>query len=194
MKRNILLILCATVLLSAFIFNTAANTGAVLSSDDDKLIVALSAIYKKAGNLVISLPYATINLSQTALMKVFAGETDDALAYLNAHAAASLEQNAYNSMELILIEYDEVLSKYGYPAAGAYRTKRAELAGHFSGLKSSSSELIRRTRALITGSESGFDGYYSAYCQQLIALTDRLENSAGKIDDEYNALIKVSLG
>ena len=126
-------------------------------------------------------------------MKVFSGEGADALMYLNARADDQLA-NAYAAMDVILSEYDAVLSKYAVPSGSVYRTKRTELATMFSSLKSSASELIRRTRTLISGTDSGYDSYYTAYCEQLQMLSERFESCSGTIGSEYDALINGLLG
>lgn len=190
------------VVLSAFclcaVSSTRAETEngvqtAALSGTDDKLTAAVSVLYKRAGDLVLSLPYASINLSQTALMKVYSGEQQDALLYLNTHADTELN-NAYNAMEKILNDYDAVLRKYSAPAGSAYRSKRTELSATFSGLKSACTELIRRTRTLITGEGSSYDSYYTAYCEQLVIVSERFEAAATAIGNEYDTAMTELLG
>ena len=204
MFKKTFLIFCVAVLLTVFCLSavnvsmaekTAAEFDAVMAvnNSDNKLSVALSVIYRRAGDLVVTLPYASINLSQTALMKVYSGEMTDAVLYLNTHADVELK-NAHDAMDAILLDFDKALKQYAVPSGSAYRTKRAELATAFSGLKNASSELIRRTRTLITGTNSAYDSYYTAYCEQLQSLSEKLQSTADKIDKEYDALMTALLG
>lgn len=201
MKKNILPIVCVLLLLVAFCLNAFMLTSAeknaapdegtaALSTDRDKLQTAVAALYKRAGNLVLSLPYASINLSQTAAMKAFAGEKDGALSYLNARADTYLG-NAYDMMDDILSDYDAVIAKYN---GESYKSKRSELATVFSGLESSCNELIRRTRTFVEHSQSGYDSYYTAYCEQLQIVGEKLESASSTIDSRYDALISELLG
>lgn len=203
MKKT-LAVLCAAVILAAFCFNAISVTMAenndskaedakAISSTQDKLAAAVSVIYKRAGDLVLSLPYASINLSQTALMKVYSGEQNDALLYLNTHSDKELN-NAYAAMDDILKDFDAVLTKYSVSSTSSYRQKRAELATTFSGLKTSCTELIRRTRTLIAGTSSAYDSYYTAYCDQLIVVSDAFEEATTKIGKEYDTLMTSLLG
>ncbi len=203
MKKRIVLIACAVVCLAAFCLNafiisvadqTAREYDAVaaLSSSGDKLNVAVAAIYKRAGDVVLSLPHAGMTLTQTAIMKHFAGD-DDALQYLNTKADDQLA-NAYAAMDAILADFDKVLSRYAVPTGSSFRTKRAELATLFSGLKSSNNELIKRTRTFLSYSDSGYDSYYTAYCEQLQAVSDKFEQASTQIGNEYDALISDLLG
>lgn len=204
MLKKSFLLCCVAVLLTAFCLSSVNVTLAekraeefdtvkTVTDSNDKLAIAVSAIYRRAGDLVISLPYASINLSQTALMKVYSGEMNDAVLYLNSHAETELK-NAYDTMDDILSDFDKVLKQYSVPSASSYRTKRAELATLFSGLESSAAELIRRTRNLITGTNSGYDSYYTAYCEQLQKLSDKLIAASEKIDKEYDAIMTSLLG
>jgi len=204
MFKKSILMLCVAVLLTVFCLgavnvsmaekNAAEfDTVKALTSSNDKLATAVSVIYRRAGDLVVTLPYASINLSQTALMKVYSGEMTDAILYLNSHADVELK-NAHDAMDDILLDFDKVLKQYAVPAGSSYRTKRAELATALSGLKSASTELIRRTRTLITGTNSAYDSYYTAYCEQLQILSEKLQSAADKIDKEYDAIMTSLLG
>lgn len=203
MKKRILIIVCATVLIAAFCLNAIIiggakqnakeyDTVATLEKGEDKLNVALSVIYKRAGDIVLSLPHAGITLTQTAVMKHFAGDSD-AILYLNTRAADQLA-NAYAAMDVLLSDFDKVLAKYAVPTGSIYRTKRVELGSLFSGLKSSNDELIRRTRTFIVNSASTYESYYTAYCEQLQVVSDRFQNAATQIGNEYDALISDMLG
>ncbi len=201
MKRNrILLTVCTVILLVSICFcavgiSYAQNiereqkTQALLDSSDEKLLSALSVIYAKAGNLMTSMPYATISLTQTALMKTYAGDTDG-LAYLNSNANEYLE-NAFDNMDRIIAEYDMVMDKYN---GSAYKSKRDELKSKFDKIEASSEELIARTRTLIAGTNSNYSGYYTAYCEQIQTLSSRLTSYADDIDEEYNAIMTKLLG
>ncbi|MBQ3081403.1 MAG: hypothetical protein IJC49_03020 [Clostridia bacterium] len=204
MFRKSFLICCVAVLLTAFCLSAVNvsmaekkaeefDTVKALTSGTDKLAVAVSAIYRRAGDIVIALPYASINLSQTSLMKVYSGEMTDAVLYLNTHADTELK-NAHAEMDDILSDFDKLLKQYSVPTGSTYRTKRAELATLFSGLKNDSTELIRRTRTLITGTNSGYDNYYTAYCEQLQKLSDKLISASEKIDAAYDEIMKSLLG
>lgn len=203
MKRSVVISLCAALLLGAFLINAVAMYGevkaaeefdqvAALASDTDRLPVALSAIYKRAGDLVLSLPYASINLTQTAITKVYAGD-EDALLYLNTHADGELG-NAYDEMQDILNDFDSILYTYNVPSGSGYRDGRAKLGTIFSGLKTAATELVRRARTFISNWESGYDNYYTAYCEQLQVMSDKLESAATTIGNEYDSLIKDLLG
>lgn len=203
MKKT-LAVLCAAVILAAFCFNAISITQAqsnegkaedakAITTTQDKLAAAVSVIYKRAGDVVLSLPYASINLSQTALMKVYSGEQNDALLYLNTHSDKELN-NAYAAMDEILKEFDAVLTKYSVSSTSSYRQKRAELASTFAGLKTSTTELIRRTRTLIAGTNSSYDSYYTSYCDQLIVVSDTFEAATTKIGKEYDTLMTSLLG
>ena len=203
MKNRIILIVCAAVLVAAFGINAIIvggakqaaekyDTVAALSDSEDKLNVSLSAIYKRAGDIVLSLPHAGMTLTQTAVMKHFAGDSD-AILYLNTKAGNQLE-NAYAAMDALLADFDGVLAAYSVPSGSVYRTKRVELATLFSGLESSNNELIRRTRTFISNSDSGYDSYYTAYCEQLQIVSEKFENAATQIGNEYDALVSDMLG
>jgi len=203
MKKRILIIVCCAVLLSAFCINAVLISGAkqaareydtvaALESDEDKLNVALSVVYKRAGDIVLSLPHAGITLTQTAVMKHFAGDAD-AILYLNTRAADQLA-NAYAAMEVLLADFDSVLARYAVPTGSVYRTKRVELASLFSGLRTSNDELIRRTRTFISNAGSAYESYYTAYCEQLQVVSDKFQNAATQIGNEYDALINDMLG
>lgn len=204
MFKKSFLLCCVAVLLTALCLNTVNVTMAekraeefdtvkAVTNSNDKLAIAVSVIYRRAGDLVISLPYASINLSQTALMKVYSGEMNDAIMYLNSHASTELK-NAYDAMDDILADFDKVLKQYAVPSGSSYRTKRAELATAFSALKSSAEELIRRTRNLITGTNTSYDSYYTAYCEQLQTLSDKLISASEKIDKEYDSIMTSLIG
>ncbi len=203
MKNRIILIVCAAVLVAAFGINAIIvggakqaaekyDTVAALSDSEDKLNVSLSVIYKRAGDIVLSLPHAGMTLTQTAVMKHFAGDSD-AILYLNTKAGNQLE-NAYAAMDALLADFDGVLAAYSVPSGSVYRTKRVELATLFSGLESSNNELIRRTRTFISNSDSGYDSYYTAYCEQLQIVSEKFENAATQIGNEYDALVSDMLG
>lgn len=202
MKKRIVIVICAAVLLAAFCINAVLISGAksgekdyeaaALSSTGDKLSVALSAIYKRAGDVVLSLPHAGMTLTQTAIMKHFAGDTDS-LQYLNSKVEEALE-NAYAEMDDILVDFDNILTSYNVLSGSTYRTKRTELGNIFAGLKSSNTELIRRTRTFISYSGSGYDSYYTAYCEQLQIVSEKFEGAATAIGNEYDALISGLMG
>lgn len=202
--KKALAVLCVAVILTAFCLNAISvtraqngadrvDTTAALSSTQDKLAAAVSVIYKRAGDLVLSLPYASINLSQTALMKVYSGEQTDALMYLNTHSDKELN-NAYAAMDDILKDFDAVLKKYSVSTTSSYRQKRAELANTFQGLKTACTELVRRTRTLIAGTDSAYDSYYTSYCEQLVIVSERFEAASTKIGTEYDTLMTALLG
>lgn len=200
--KKALVTLCMAVILTAFclgaVGSTAAETAdgaevAALSAEEDKLAAALSVVYKRAGDVVLSIPYASINLSQTALMKLYSGEQTDALLYLNTHADTEL-QNAYTAMDKALSDFDKVLKKYSVPSGHAYRQKRTELETTFTGLKSACTELIRRTRTLIAGEDSAYDSYYTAYCEQVLIVSERFQAASTKIETEYDSLMSGLLG
>lgn len=204
MLKRTFLVCCVAILLTAFCLGSVSvskaekkaeefDTVYALTGSNDKLAVAVSVIYRRAGDAIIALPYASINLSQTALMKVYSGEMTDAVLYLNTHADTELK-NAQAGMDDILADFDKLLKAYSVPASSAYRTKRAELATVFSGLKTGSTELIRRARTLITGSNSGYDSYYTAYCEQLQILSDKLIAASEKVDKEYDSIMTSLLG
>lgn len=203
MAKRIFLVCCVAVLLAAFCLNTVNVSMADKRAEEfdtvkavsgnDKLAVAVSVIYKRAGELVLTMPYASINLTQTSLMKVYSGELNDAIMYLNTHADEEL-QNAYNAMTDILNDYDKLLKQYNVPSGSSYRAKRAELATLFSGIQSSSTELVRRTRTLITYSNTNYDNYYTAYCEQLQKLTEKLHTASDKIDKEYDTIMTSLIG
>ncbi len=203
MKRSVVITLCAALLLGVFLLNAVAmysevkaaeefDTVAALTGEGDRLPVALSAIYKRAGDLVLSLPYASVTLTQTAITKVYAGDTD-ALLYLNTHADGELG-NAYDTMQDILNDFDSLLNTYKVPTGSSYRDSRAKLGTIFTGLKTAATELVRRTRTFISNWESGYDNYYTAYCEQLQIMSEKLESAATTIGNEYDSLIKDLLG
>lgn len=198
MKKRVAMILCVAVLIAAVGINSIAvikaeqaaartDTVSALTTNKDKLLVSLSALYKRAGDLVLSLPYASITLCETAMMKEFAGDTD-AKAYLDARSDDQLA-NAYSAMEDILNDYDKVMERYGVGPASTHRTSRANLASTFSGLKSASTELVRRARTFINYSDSGYNSYYTSYCDQLQILSERLEAAASTIGNSYDSLV-----
>lgn len=200
--KKVLSVICAAVVLAGLCFGAVYAAQALsdsrtektesLTLSQDKLAVSVSVLYKRAGELVVSLPYASINLSQTALMKTYSGEQNDALMYLNTHADKELN-NAYAAMDEILKDFDTVLKAYS-SASGSYSTKRAELEQIFGGLESACTELIRRTRTLIAGTDSSYDSYYTSYCEQLVVVSDRLEAAATTIGNEYDTVMKTLLG
>lgn len=203
MIKRALLICCVAVLLTAFCLNSVNVSRAEKQaeqfdtvkalSDDDKLAAAVSVIYKRASDLVLTLPYASIDLSQTALMKVYSGEKEDAKYYLQTRRDAEFK-NACDAMDAVLSDFDKVLSKYSVPSNSSYRTKRTALAKTFSGLKSSATELLRRTVTLINGTDSQYDSYYTAYCEQLQILSEKFEAATEQIGTEYDSLMSALLG
>ncbi len=189
MKKNrILLTICTVILLVSICFCavgvSSARGSGVLDDNDEKLLYSLSVVYSKSGNLITSMPYATITLTQTALMKTYAGDTD-ALAYLNSNVNEYL-QNAFDNMDRIIAEYDTVIQKFD---GDDYKDKRDELKSKFSKLESASKELVSRTRTLISGTDSNYSSYYTAYCEQIQTLSSRINSYADDIDDEYNAIM-----
>lgn len=200
--KKVLSVICAAVILAGLCFGAIYAVQALsdgrtekvesLTLSQDKLAVSISVLYKRAGELVVSLPYASINLSQTALMKTYAGEQNDALMYLNTHSDKELN-NAYAAMDEILKDFDSVLKAYS-ASSGSYAAKRTELQQTFEGLKTACTELIRRTRTLIAGTDSSYDSYYTSYCEQLVVVSDRLEAAATSIGNEYDAVMKTLLG
>lgn len=200
--KKLLSVICAAVILAGLCFGAVYAAQALsegrtekaesLTLSQDKLAVSISVLYKRAGELVVSLPYASINLSQTALMKTYAGEQNEALMYLNTHADKELN-NAYAAMDEILSDFDSVLKTYS-SSAGSYSAKRTELQQTFAGLKTACTELIRRTRTLIGGTDSSYDSYYTSYCEQLVTVSDRLEAAATEIGSEYDSVMKTLLG
>ncbi len=199
-KNRIIMTACTLILLVSICFCAVGisaakeaereqNVYALLDSKDEKLLCALSVIYAKAGNLMTAMPNATINLTQTALMKTYAGDTD-ALAYLNENVNEYL-QNAFDQMDRIMQEYDKIIDEYG---GSAYKSKRDSLQSMLDNVRSASRELVLRTRTLISGTNSNYDSYYTAYCEQLQKLSDRLVSYSGKIDSEYTAICEKLLG
>ena len=102
MKKKIVLVLCAAVMIAAFCLSAVMvsnanqvireyDTLSALSNNDDKLAVALSTVYKRAGDVVLSLPHAGATLTQTAVMKHFAGD-GGALSYLQDQSVLATNQ------------------------------------------------------------------------------------------------------
>lgn len=204
MIRKSFLICCVAILLAAVCINSVSvsmaekqaeefDTALALANSADKTATAFSVLYKRAGDVVLALPYASINLSQTALMKVYSGEQNDAIRYLNTHADEELA-NAFAAMDAIIADFDKALSKYNVPSGSSYRSKRSKLVSTFNGLETAATELIRRTRTLIAGTDSGYDSYYTAYCEQLQKLSEKLQAAAELIDEEYDAIMSSLLG
>lgn len=201
MKKNrIIITICTVMLLVSICFCAVAvssaqsaklnqKSQAVLDSNDEKLLAAVSVIYSKAGNLMTSMPYATISLSQTALMKTYSGDTD-ALSYFNSNVNKYL-QNAFDAMDRIIAEYDQVIKKYG---GSSYQGKRDDLKERLDKVRNASKELVSRTRTLISATDSNYAAYYTAYCEQIQTLASRLESYSSYIDDEYTAVMQKLMG
>lgn len=198
MKKRVLTILCAVFILVAFCLNSVMVINAerqreefdsvkAISSDKDKLAVSLSALYKRASDIVLALPQGTVMLCQTAMLKEFGGKTD-AKAYLDSRADDKLT-NAYNGMDAIIADYKRVMDRYGVGSGSSHRNNCTALANSFSALERASVELVKRARTFIVYADSGYNSYYTAYCEQLQVFSDRLQSTAALIDSNYAALI-----
>lgn len=162
-------------------------------SNSDQLKIDVACVYKEAGDLLVTLPYASIQLTQTALMQVFAGEKATGLSFLNKRADRQL-QSAYNLMDKAVEDFISIEKEFELSSGSSYASKRKELEKSFSSLRSASTELVRRTRALINGVDSGYDSYYTAYCEQLSVLSQKYDSYSDTFQNEFDALISSLLG
>lgn len=162
-------------------------------SEADQLKVDVACVFKDASALLVSLPYASVQLTQTSLMQVFAGEKSEGLAYLNKRADRQL-QSAFNQMDAIVEDFDGIADSYDLSSGSSYVSKMKELEKSFSSLRTASTELVRRTRALINGVDSGYDSYYTAYCEQLAVLSQRYDGYSDSFQNEFDALFSSLLG
>lgn len=194
-KKVIFSVIFAALFLTAFIAGSfmVKDFQSTSAAEDAKIELAVSYIYRDASYVVTAFPYTTINLTQTALMKVFSGEKSEALSYLNTRVDRSL-QASYSLMDEICENFKNLLTAHSVSETSMYYTKYNELCDMFTALKTSSTELIKRTRAFINGSTSTKDSYYTSYAEQLSDLSDKIEAYGTQLDNEYNALMKPLLG
>lgn len=162
------------------------------SSGDIQFKLSLLHLYYESKDVVSTLPFTTIQVSQGALIKAFVSgstSTVDALAYIERYADRTLA-SAYGTMDEILSKYQSLLKKYNIASTSSYTSKYNKLSGMFSSLKNSSNELVSRTRTLIKMSKSSdYDTYYTNYTEQVLDLSSKIESYCNSIMDEYDTLL-----
>lgn len=165
-----------------------ANAGGT----DIQFKLALLHLYYESKDIVSTLPFTTIQVSQGALIKAFmAGATAgaDALAYIDRYADRTLT-SAYGTMDEVLEKFSLLLTRYNIAAASSYTAKYNKLSSMFSSLKNSANELLSRARALIkTAKSNDYDAYYTSYIEQISDMTGKIETYCGLLMDEYDTLL-----
>lgn len=162
------------------------------SSGSIQFKLSLLHLYYESKDVVSTLPFTTIQVSQGALIKAFVSgstSTADALAYIDRYADRTLA-SAYGTMDEILAKYQLLLTRYNIASTSSYRSKYNNLSSMFSSLKNSSNELLSRTKTLIkTSKSSDYDTYYTNYIEQISDLTSKIESYCNIIMDEYDTLL-----
>lgn len=197
-KRYIIATVCvlcaAAVSLLCFSIFSAGNSSAdALSESEKTFLAAKSYIYKDASTVILKLPYTTINLTQTALTKFFAGDSDGALIYLSERNDKYLD-TCYDMMDKVCSNYKKLLDKYNVSSSSADYSDYKSLSSMMSTLKSSSKELIKRATSFIKGGKSASDGLYTSYSEQLSDLSSKITSYGSKVDEAYEAIMKSLLG
>ncbi|MFA6729579.1 MAG: hypothetical protein WCR95_01080 [Eubacteriales bacterium] len=193
------------VLLSAFLIkavkNPEENGGKIKvtsplpagdGSEDIQFKLSLLHLYYESKDVVSTLPFTTIQVTQGALIKAFMtgpSAAEDAEAYLNRYADRTLN-SAFDTMDEIIAKYQSLLTKYNISSSSSYTAKFNKLNSMFASLKNSSKELISRARTLIKMSKSAdYDSYYTNYIEQLSDLTGKIEANCSVIMAEYDSLL-----
>ena len=188
-------VLCA-VLIAVVCFSAISSgngTADALSENEKTLLTAESYIYKDASTVILKLPYATINLTQTALMKFFAGDAEGALIYLSERNDKYLD-TCYDMMDKVCSNYKKLLEKYKVSSSSSEYSDYKSLQSMMTTLKSSSKELIKRATSFIKGGKSANDSLYTAYSEQLEDLSSKITSYGGKVDEAYENIMKSLLG
>jgi len=162
------------------------------SSDDIQFKLSLLHLYYESKDVVSTLPFTTIQVSQGALIQAFVSGSDSttaALKYIDNYYDRTIA-SAYGTMDEILVKYQLILKKYNIACTSSYTSKYNNLSSMFSSLKNSSNELISRTKTLIKASKTNdYDTYYTSYTEQIIDLTDKIESYCNLIMNEYDTLL-----
>ncbi len=164
------------------------------SSDDIQFKLALTHIYYESNTVLSTLPFTTIQISESALIKAYvssdSGAMTAALKYVDDYSDRTLA-SAFETMDDILDKFDKILKKYNITSQSSYTAKYNKLKTLFSSVKNSSNELLSRTRSLIRNiNNSDYDTYYTKYVEQLNDLSSKLEEYCTVVMDEYDTLIQ----
>lgn len=204
MKTRILCLLCGVLALTCIlttvllISNVGENNNTIPSpagstSDDLQFKLSLLHLYYESNSIVSTLPFTTMQVTESALLKAFAStdsSSTDALAYIDRYSDRTLD-SAYKTMDEVLAKYKKILEKYNISSASSYTSKYNSLSLMFDSLRSASTELFSRTRTLIKMCNSNdYDTYYTNYIEQLSKLSDKIEQDCVAMTEEYNSLIK----
>ena len=164
------------------------------SATDIQFKLALMHIYYESNTVLSTLPFTTIQISESALIKAYVSSGSEAitaaLKYVDDYADRTLD-SAFETMDDILEKYDKVLKKYNISSSSSYTSKYNKLKTIFSSVKNSSNELLSRTRSLIRNiNSSDYDTYYTKYVEQLSDLSSKLEEYCTTVMDEYDTLMQ----
>lgn len=175
--------------------DTGKDTSALPAGESDSSIqfkLSLLHLYYESNDVVSTLPFTTIQVSQGALIKAFMNTPNaaqDGLAYIDKYADRTIV-SAFDTMDEILEKYQQLLTKYNISTSSSYRAKYNNLSSIFSSLKNSSNELLARTKTLIKQSKSSeYDSYYTNYIEQISDLTGKIESYSQIIMDEYDTIL-----
>jgi len=197
-KRYIIAAVCVVcaaliAIICVAAFSPGNGRADALSESEKTLLAAQSYIYKDASTVILKLPYATINLTQTALMKFFAGDQNGALVYLSERNDKYLD-TCYDMMDKVCSNYKKLLEKYNVSSSSSEYSDYKSLQSMMSTLKSSSKELIKRATSFIKGGKSASDGLYTSYSEQLADLSSKITSYGSKVDEAYEKIMKSVLG
>lgn len=199
----VLLVICvvlSVIVISGFSASsdnadTSGDASVLPATDTNSSIqfkLSLLHLYYESKDIVSTLPFTTIQVTQGALIKALMNSTTsitDALTYIDHYADRTLN-SAYSTMDEILSKYQKLLTKYNISSTSSYRTKYNNLSSMFSSLKNSSNELLARTKSLIKMvNANDYDTYYTKYMEQISDLTSKIETYCKTIMDEYDTLL-----
>lgn len=183
----------AIIITAVLAFSSGNGSAEALSEDEKTLLAAESYIYKEASTVILKLPYATVDLTQTALMKYFAGDQQGALVYLSERNDKYLG-TCYDMMDKVCSNYKKLLEKYNISSSSSEYSDLKELQNMMSSLKSSSKELIKRATSFIKGGKSANDSLYTSYSEQLSDISSKITSYGSKVDEAYEKLMRSVLG
>lgn len=207
MKTKILAVACAVLLTSCVVLsvflassiksektphNTTSADYATTTNKDIQFKLSLLHVYSEAQSLVLTLPFTTIQITESALVKALMSGNESvqhAVIYLNKYVDSPLAE-AFNMMDEIIAKFKAVLKQYNISSTSSFTADYNNMSAMFSSLRSSSTELTNRCKSLILVSHSSnYDSSYTLYLEQLADLTGKIETFTSSLNDKYEALL-----
>ncbi|MEG1742824.1 MAG: hypothetical protein RR246_01505 [Clostridia bacterium] len=172
MKTKILVTICSLLLVACTVLSillvsvyskpnadaaeesSQASTDAVFaasSTDTIQFKLSLLHIYSESQNVILTLPFTTVTITEMAIIKAImtqTGSSQAAITYLNNYVDRPLNA-AFTTMDDILIKFKAMTKKYNISASSPYTAKYNNLKAMFDSLRNASTELISRARSLI---------------------------------------------